>query len=80
MCNRCNEEPETVGHWLKCPAAIMERQQHFEKDDLDLGILSRDPERSLAFAEAKATLLWDVPHNNNNNNNAELYADNVDKL
>ena len=55
ICKRCNEEPETVGHWLKCPATIMERQQHFGKDDVDLGILSRDPERSLAFA--KATLL-----------------------
>ena len=31
MCNRCNEEPETVGHWLKCPATIIERQQHFGK-------------------------------------------------
>ena len=55
MCKKCNEEPETVGHWLKCPATIMKRQQHFGKDDVDLGILSRDPEGSLAFA--KATLL-----------------------
>ena len=55
---------------LKCPATIMERQQHFGKDDVDLGILSRDPERSLAFA--KATLLWDVPHNNNNNRRVDV--------
>ena len=55
MCNKCNEEPETVKHWLKCPATIMKRQQHFGKDDVNLGILSRDPEGSLAFA--KATLL-----------------------
>ena len=47
--------PETVGHWLKCPATIMKRQQHFGKDDVDLGILSRDPEGALAFA--KETLL-----------------------
>ena len=42
-----------------------EETQHFGKDDVDLGILSHDPEGSLAFA--KATLFWDVPHNNNNN-------------
>ena len=54
-CSKCEEEPETVGHWLKCPATVMKRQQHFGRDNVDLGILSRDPERSLAFA--KATLL-----------------------
>ena len=54
-CRRCNKEPETVEHWLKCPATVMKRQQQFGRDNVDLGILSRDPERSLAFA--KATLL-----------------------
>ena len=55
-CSKCKEEPETVGHWLKSPAAtVMKRQKHFGRDNVDLGILSRDPERSLAFA--KATLL-----------------------
>ena len=54
-CRRCNEEPETVEHWLKCPATVMKRQQHFGRDNVDLGILSRAPERSLAFA--KTTLL-----------------------
>ena len=55
MCSKCEEEPETVGHWLKCPATAMKRQQHFGRDNVDLGIFSRDPESSLAFA--KATLL-----------------------
>ena len=48
-------QPETVEHWLKCPATVMKRQQHFGRGNVDLDILSRDPERSLAFA--KATLL-----------------------
>ena len=52
MCKKCNEEPETVGHWLKCPATIMKTQQHFGKDGVDLGVLSRDPEGSLALAKA----------------------------
>ena len=45
-CSKCEEEPETVGHWLKCPATVMKRQQHFGRDNVDLGILSRDPEIS----------------------------------
>lgn len=49
---------------------IMKKQKLFARDNVDLGILSRDPERSLTFA--KATLLWDVPRNNNINNTLKM--------
>ena len=52
LCQKCNEEPETVKHWLDCPATISKRMECFGRDNVDLGILSEEPERSLAFAKA----------------------------
>ena len=53
LCQKCKEDqPETVRHWLECPATITKRMEHFGKDNVDLGILSTEPERSLAFARA----------------------------
>ena len=49
-CSRCELEDETVKHWLSCPATRNLREKIFGKTDLDLGILTSDPEKSLAFA------------------------------
>ncbi len=50
ICNRCELEEETVKHWISCPATRNLREKIFGKTDLDLGILTSDPEKSLAFA------------------------------
>ena len=36
-CPRCNEEEETVVHWIRCPATIRTREEIFGKSDSELG-------------------------------------------
>ena len=55
MCRRCDEEEETVEHWIRCPAATLKRQEIFGDDTVDLGTLTKHPLRSLTLA--KATLM-----------------------
>ena len=55
ICPKCEEVPETVQHWLKCPATIRKRTSIFGMADVHLGALTSKPEEVLTFA--KATLL-----------------------
>ena len=48
-------EPETVKHWLECPATSMKRLFVFGNMDVPLGTLTKDPDKILAFA--RETLL-----------------------
>ena len=59
VCPACQEEEETVRHWLKCPATIRTRVDIFGKADVSLDTLNKDPARTLTFAEA--TLLKRKP-------------------
>ena len=54
-CPRCNLEPETVQHWLDCPATSLMRLSVFGDMNVPLGTLSKDPDKVLAFA--RKTLL-----------------------
>ena len=51
-CPACEEEEETVSHWLKCPATIRTRENIFGRADVSLDTLNKDPISTLAFAEA----------------------------
>ena len=55
ICPRCNLEPETVKHWLECPATCMKRQAVFGDMNVPLWTLTKDPDKVLAFA--RETLL-----------------------
>ena len=55
ICPRCDLEPETVKHWITCPATIQKRMTTFGTADVPLGALTKTPDKALAFA--KATLL-----------------------
>jgi ribonuclease HI len=54
-CPRCNLEPETVKHWLECPATCQKRLSVFGDMDVPLGTLTKHPDKVLAFA--RETLL-----------------------
>ena len=49
-CAHCEEEPETVEHWLACPATRQKRLDIFERDNVDLGALATEQARVLAYA------------------------------
>ena len=51
-CPKCEEETQTVLHWMKCPATRKQRIDAFGEDKVDLGRIST-PE---ALTYAKATL------------------------
>ena len=51
-CPECEEEEETVSHWLKCPATIRTRENIFGRMDVSPDTLNKDPLSTLAFAEA----------------------------
>ena len=51
-CLHCDEEDETVQHWLACPATRRTRSRIFDSPEVDLGVLTRDIRRTLAYAEA----------------------------
>ena len=51
-CPECEEEEETVSHWLKCPATIRTREKIFGRMDVGPDTLNKDPLSTLAFAEA----------------------------
>ena len=59
LCSNCDEEHETVLHWLKCPATIMKRIAIFGNATISLGTLTKEPLKVLTFA--KATLKMDSP-------------------
>ena len=59
ICKKCDEEEETVQHWLKCPATIQKRISIFGQADISLGTLTKDPTKVLTFA--RATLLEGSP-------------------
>ena len=50
-CPRCNEEEETVAHWIRCPATIRTREEIFGKSDVNLDVISTNPTETLAFAK-----------------------------
>ena len=54
-CPRCLLEDETVKHWINCPALTQKRLNSYGRIDVDLGALTKEPERSLVYA--KATLM-----------------------
>ena len=71
ICPRCEEEDETVRHWLGCPASMRIREEIFGKANLRLDVLSQQPRETLAYAEKTLMkTLWRSAHNNNNNNNS----------
>ena len=49
-CTHCDEEPETVEHWLASPATRQKRLDIFERDNVDLGALATEQARVLAYA------------------------------
>ena len=51
-CARCEEDDETVIHWLTCPAGATARQSIFGRVKVDLGTFTSDPEKILALAKA----------------------------
>ena len=50
ICPRCEETAEDVKHWIRCPANIQDRLNIFGKTDVDLGALSEEPAKALAYA------------------------------
>ena len=42
-CPACEEEEETVSHWLQCPATIRTREKIFGREDVSLDTLDKDP-------------------------------------
>ena len=58
MCPRCNEEEDTVTHWLKkCPASAEQKFRTFGTIELDHNILTMDPRKAISLA--RRTLLDD---------------------
>jgi hypothetical protein len=51
ICARCEEEDETVKHWIKCPASMRLRESIFGRADLGLDVISTHPKETLAYAE-----------------------------
>ena len=51
-CPICEEEPQTVEHWLKCPGTAQKRQEIFGKTDLSPAVLGGHPFETLALARA----------------------------
>ena len=52
LCLHCKTDEETLEHWLSCPATRRLRLKTFDKPEVDLGILTKDPDRALAYARA----------------------------
>ena len=52
LCPNCEEQAQTVEHWIKCPALRQQRMDSFEKDSVGLGILSSNPTGVLTYASA----------------------------
>ena len=52
ICPICEEEPQTVEHWLKCPGTAQKRQEIFGKTDLSPAVLGDHPLETLALARA----------------------------
>ena len=53
ICPLCEEEPQTVDHWLtKCPGTLQKRQEIFRRTDLTPAVLGDDPLKTLALASA----------------------------
>ncbi|KAL5250102.1 hypothetical protein ACHWQZ_G015985 [Mnemiopsis leidyi] len=51
-CPSCNEEPQTLEHWLKCPGTSEKRQEFFGKTDISPAALGEHPLESLVLARA----------------------------
>ena len=49
-CEKCEEEPETVEHWLRCPATRQHRMDIFQRPDVDLEALATEQAKVLAYA------------------------------
>ena len=56
ICPRCEEEDETVRHWIGCPASTRIREEIFGRADLSLDVMSTKPKETLAYAERTLTL------------------------
>jgi hypothetical protein len=48
---RCEEEDETVKHWIKCPASTRFRESIFRRADVGLDVISTHPKETLAYSE-----------------------------
>ena len=53
ICPRCDETAENVKHWIRCPANIQDRINIFGKTDVDLGALTEEPAKALAYANCQ---------------------------
>ena len=51
LCSKCEEEDETVKHWIGCPASTMLRESIYGRADLGLDVISKHPKETLAYAE-----------------------------
>ena len=51
-CPDCSDEPQTVQHWMDCPAHIQKRLQIFGRASVTLGALSEFPAEVLTYARA----------------------------
>ena len=49
-CRQCNQDRDTVEHWLDCPGTAATRQELFETIKTDLGFLTRYPTETLTLA------------------------------
>ena len=49
-CRRCNQDRDTIEHWLDCPGTAATRQELFGTINADLGFLTRYPNETLTLA------------------------------
>ena len=49
-CRRCGHEEERVTHWIECPGTLSARQEIFGTVEVDLGVLTSQPQLSIALA------------------------------
>ena len=54
-CPKCQEEPQTLEHWMNCQSTAACRQELFGTTEPRLELLSEEP--ALSIALAKRTLL-----------------------
>ncbi len=49
-CKRCDEDKDTVEHWLECPGTLAATHDIFGKTDISLDIMTEDPAGLIALA------------------------------
>ena len=56
ICNLCHESPQTLEHWIQCPAIAQQSWDLFGGDSGRLDCLTRYPRESLALARSTLDL------------------------